>query len=264
MNNEQKRRYSRHIQLDGFGAEAQQRLIDSRVLLIGAGGIGSPCALYLAAAGVGTIGIVDGDIVSLSNLQRQVLHYTSDTGRDKVDSAREKMNLINPDVKVETYNTFLTEDNALEIIDSYDFIIDGTDSYASKYLVNDACILAGKPFCCGGVIKWGGQLMTHIPGTACYRCLFPEPPEQNQVETCSLVGVLSPAVGVMGSLMSCEAIKYLSHTGELLTNALLSFDVRTMQFAKMEFAPDADCPLCGQRPTITTLKEYSFQPCRKK
>lgn len=264
MNSEQRRRYSRHIQLEGFGAEGQERLLASKVLLIGAGGLGSPCALYLAASGVGTIGLVDGDVVSLSNLQRQVIHFSDDIGKDKVASACEKMQRMNPDVRVVTYPTFLTEDNARQIIDGYDFVIDCTDSFASKYLVNDACVMAGKAFCCGGVVKWGGQVMTHIPGTACYRCLFPEPPEVSQVETCSMVGVLSPAVGIMGTIQASEALKYLSQTGELLTNALLTFDARTMQFQRWDFQPDEHCALCGHEPTITELREYAFQPCRKR
>ena len=263
MNTEQKRRYSRHIQLEGFGAEGQERLLAGKVLLVGAGGLGSPCALYLAASGVGTIGLVDGDVVSLSNLQRQVIHFGDDIGKDKVMSAREKMHRMNPDVHVETYPTFLTEDNAMQIISGYDFVIDCTDSFASKYLVNDACVMAGKAFCCGGVVKWGGQVMTHVPGSACYRCLFPEPPAASQVETCSMVGVLSPAVGIMGTIQASEAVKYLSGTGELIVNTLLTFDARNMQFERWDFEPDRHCALCGETPSITILQEYAFQPCRK-
>lgn len=263
MTSEQKRRYSRHILLDGMGKEGQERLINSKVLLIGAGGLGSPNALYLAAAGVGTIGIADGDVVSLSNLQRQVIHFTDDVGKQKVDSAAEKMRKVNPDVKVIAYPEFITESNAMELIKDYDFIIDCTDSFASKYLVNDACILSGKPFCCGGVVKYGGQLMTHIPGSACYRCFFPEPPEKENVETCSTVGVLGCAVGMLGTLQATEAIKYLTGVGTLLTNTLLTFDALTMQFTRIDFSRDDHCPICGEHPEITELKEYSFQPCRK-
>lgn len=257
-------RYSRHILLEGFGREGQDKLLHSRVLLIGAGGLGSPNALYLAAAGVGTIGIADADLVSISNLQRQVIHFTADVNRPKVESAAEKMRQINPDVKVITYDTYLTEDNALELIRDYDFIIDCTDSYASKYLVNDACVMAGKPFSAGGVVKYGAQIMTHVPGTACYRCIFPEPPARNDVETCSTVGVLGSVVGIMGSIQATEAIKYLTGIGELLTDRLLIIDALTMQFHTLQFAPNPDCPLCGQHPTITQLTEYSFQPCRLK
>lgn len=255
-------RYSRHILLEGFGKEGQQKLSQSKVLIIGAGGLGSPNALYLAAAGVGTIGIADADVVSLSNLQRQVIHFTEDINKPKVESAAEKMQRINPDVNVITHPCFLTEDNALEMMADYDFILDCTDSFASKYLINDACLLAGKPFCAGGVVKYGAQVMTHVPGSACYRCLFPEPPAENEVETCSTVGVLGSVVGIMGSIQATEAIKYLTGIGELLTDKLLMVDALTMTFNTMQFSRSTDCPLCGTHPVITELKEYSFQPCR--
>ena len=255
-------RYSRHILLEGFGKEGQEKLLQSKVLLIGAGGLGSPNALYLAAAGVGTIGIADADVVSISNLQRQVIHFTEDKGKPKVESAAEKMRRINPDVKVITYDCFITEDNAQDIISDYDFIIDCTDSFASKYLVNDACVMAGKPFCAGGVVKYGAQVMTHIPGTACYRCIFSEPPAENEVETCSTVGVLGSVVGIMGSIQATEAIKYLTGIGELLTDKLLIVDALTMNFQTLAFKHNAGCPVCGDNPTIKELKEYSFQPCR--
>lgn len=255
-------RYSRHILLEGFGKEGQQKLSQSKVLIIGAGGLGSPNALYLAAAGVGTIGIADADVVSLSNLQRQVIHFTEDINKPKVESAAEKMQRINPDVNVITHPCFLTEDNALEMMADYDFILDCTDSFASKYLINDACLLAGKPFCAGGVVKYGAQVMTHVPGSACYRCLFPEPPAENDVETCSTVGVLGSVVGIMGSIQATEAIKYLTGIGELLTDKLLMVDALTMTFNTMQFSRNTDCPLCGTHPVITELKEYSFQPCR--
>lgn len=248
--------------LDGFGREGQEKLLRGRVLLIGAGGLGSPNALYLAAAGVGTIGIADADVVSLSNLQRQVIHFTEDVGKPKVESAADKMRRINPDVNVVTHECFVTEDNALDIIGGYDFIIDCTDSFASKYLVNDACVLSGKPFCAGGVVRYGAQVMTHVPGTACYRCIFPEPPAENQVETCSTVGVLGSVVGIMGSIQATEAIKYLTGVGELLTDKLLMVDALTMDFQCLQFSPNPHCALCGEHPTISKLREYSFQPCR--
>lgn len=257
-------RYSRHILLDGFGKEGQQRLHDSKVLIIGAGGLGSPCALYLAAAGVGTIGIADADVVSLSNLQRQVIHFTEDVGRLKVDSAADKMLRINPEVEVITYPTFITESNARELIAQYDFVLDCTDSFASKYLVNDACVMMGKPFCAGGVVKYGAQVMTHIPGSACYRCIFPEPPAENDVETCSTVGVLGSVVGIMGSIQATEAIKYLAGVGELLTDRLLMINALTMDFQCLQFSHNEECALCGTEPRITELTEYSFQPCRVK
>ena len=257
-------RYSRHILLEGFGKEGQQKLLQSKVLLIGAGGLGSPNALYLAAAGVGTIGIADADTVSLSNLQRQVIHFTQDIGKPKVESAAEKIRQINPDVKVVTYDQFISQANASEIISDYDFIIDCTDSFASKYLVNDACVMAHKPFCAGGVVKYGAQVMTHVPGSACYRCIFPEPPAENDVETCATVGVLGSVVGIMGSIQATEAIKYLTGIGELLTNKLLIVDALSMNFQSIAFNQNKECSLCGEHPTITELEEYSFQPCRKK
>lgn len=263
MTSESYSRYSRHLLLDGFGKQGQDRLSSGKVLIIGAGGLGSPCALYLAAAGVGHIGLADGDMVSLSNLQRQVIHYTTDIGREKVESAAEKMRKLNPEIEVRTYDTFLTENNALKMVEEYDFIVDCTDSYASKYLVNDACIMAGKPFCCGGVIRYGGQIMTHVPGSACYRCLFPYPPKEKDVETCSTVGVLGAAVGMMGSIQAAEAIKYLTNTGTLLTDCLMTFDTLSMDCQRIVLQRDKSCPLCGENHTILSLQEYSFMPCRQ-
>lgn len=257
-------RYSRHVLLQGFGMEGQQRLLDAKVLIIGAGGLGAPNALYLAAAGVGTIGIADADVVSVSNLQRQIIHFTDDINKTKVESAAEKMRRMNPDVNIVTYDRYVTEDNAPHIISGYDFIIDCTDSYASKYLVNDACVMMGKPFCAGGVVRYGAQVMTHVPGSACYRCIFPEPPSPNEVETCSTVGVLGSVVGIMGSIQATEAIKYLTGVGDLLTDSLLMIDALTMSFTTMHFCHNAGCPVCGEHPTITELTEYSFQPCRVK
>lgn len=264
MTNEQKRRYNRHIILEGFGEEGQRKLSEASVMIVGAGGLGSPCALYLAAAGVGTIGIADADTVSVSNLQRQVIHFTDDAGTPKVDSASEKMRRINPEIRVNTYNGFVTVENAADIFSQYDFIIDCTDSFASKYLVNDACILQGKPFCIAGIVRYAGQLMSHIPGSACYRCLFPEPPQENQVETCAMVGVLGSAVGTMGTLQATEAIKYITGIGTLLTDTILTYDALTAQFLRMDFCRDEHCPICGESPVITELTEYSFQPCRVK
>lgn len=263
LTNVQKQRYNRHLILDGFGTEGQQRLLEAKVLIVGAGGLGSPAALYLAAAGVGTIGIVDGDLVSIANLQRQVIHTTPDVGRPKVDSAREKMAVVNPDVQIVTHETFLSEDNALDIIRPYDFVIDGTDNFATKYLVNDACVMLGKPFSMGGINRYDGQLMTHLPGTACYRCLFPEPPAASQVQTCATVGVLGSIAGILGTLQATETIKVLAGTGQPLTNALLTFDALTMQWQRFDFGHDDHCAMCGTRPTIHELKEYAFQPCSK-
>lgn len=259
----QKRRYNRHLILDGFGKEGQQRLLQSKVLIVGAGGLGSPTSLYLAAAGVGTIGLVDGDVVNLTNLQRQVIHTTPDVGRPKVDSAEEKLQAINPDVHIVKHEVFLSEDNALELIRPYDFVIDGTDNFAAKYLVNDACVMLDKALCMGGISRYAGQVMTHRPGTACYRCLFPEPPAISEVETCATVGVLGSIAGMLGTVQATEAIKCLTGVGEPLFNALLSFDALTMQWQRFDFKKNEECPLCGQHPSITRLKEYAFQPCSK-
>lgn len=227
-------RYSRHILLEGFGEEGQQRLLNSKVLIVGAGGLGSPCALYLAAAGVGTIGIVDADVVSLSNLQRQIIHFTHDVDKPKVLSAKEKMLAMNPEVEVITHVCFLDEGNAREIIEPYDFVLDCTDSHVSKYIVTDACVAAGKPYCAGGVVGYGGQIMTYVPGTTSYRDLFPVPPVEGEVKGSTEIGVLGPAVGMMGSIQAAEAIKFLVGVGTLLTNTLLIFDACTMQFQRIE------------------------------
>lgn len=261
---EQCRRYNRHLILEGFGVEAQSRLLHAKVLLVGAGGLGSPVALYLAAAGVGTIGVVDGDTVSITNLQRQVLHSTPDVGRPKVQVAKERMQAINPNVKVDTYETYLSETNAMELIKPYDFVIDGTDNFATKYLVNDACVMQGKAFTMGGISKYSGQLMTHVPGSACYRCLFPEPPAKQDVETCAMVGVLGSIAGMLGTVQATECIKYLAGVGQLLTNSMLTFDALSMQWQRFDFNQRPSCELCGTHPSIHQLKEYAFKPCKSK
>lgn len=226
-------RYSRHILLEGFGEEGQARVRKARVLIVGCGGLGSPVAMYLAAAGVGTIGLVDGDVVTLSNLQRQIIHWEEDIDCAKVDSAADKMQRINPEVTVRTYATMLTRENAEEIMAEYDFVLDCTDSKTAKYLVTSACEQMGKPYCCGGVVAYSAQIMTCLPGTMGYRDLFAEVPDE--VQTSATIGVLGPAVGVMGSIQACEAIKYITGIGELLTNKLLTIDVRTMKFQTYVF-----------------------------
>ena len=264
LSREQCRRYNRHLILEGFGVEAQSRLLHAKVLLVGAGGLGSPVALYLAAAGVGTIGVVDGDTVSITNLQRQVLHSTPDVGRPKVQVAKERIQAINPNVKVDTYETYLSETNAMELIKPYDFVIDGTDNFATKYLVNDACVMQGKAFTMGGISKYSGQLMTHVPGSACYRCLFPEPPAKQDVETCAMVGVLGSIAGMLGTVQATECIKYLAGVGQLLTNSMLTFDALSMQWQRFDFNQRPSCELCGTHPSIHQLKEYAFKPCKSK
>lgn len=254
-------RYSRHILLKDVGVEGQEKIRNGKVLVVGAGGLGAPVALYLAAAGVGTIGIVDGDVVDLSNLQRQVIHFTGDVGHPKVESARDKMLAINPNVKVDTIREFLMSDNALDIIKDYDFIVDGTDNFPVKFLINDACVMAGKPFSHGGILRFEGQTFTHLPGTACYRCLFKSPPPANAVPTCSQAGVLGAIAGMLGTIQAAETLKYLTGVGELLTNKLLTFNAKTMDFRKINTRRQASCAICGDNPTITELIDYEQAVC---
>ncbi|MDR1724137.1 MAG: HesA/MoeB/ThiF family protein [Tannerella sp.] len=262
--NEQIERYSRHILLQDVGVEGQERINEGRVLVIGAGGLGAPVLLYLAAAGVGTIGVIDGDVVDLSNLQRQVIHFTPDVGKPKVLSAKEKIALINPDVKVNTYREFFTAENALDIIRDYDFIIDGTDNFPVKFLINDACVFADKPFSHGGILRFDGQTITHLPGTACYRCVFNAPPPPNAVPTCSQAGVLGAIAGMLGTIQAAEALKFLTGVGELLTDRLLTFNAKTMTFRTVKVRHNPKCPVCGEHPTITELVESEQAVCELK
>jgi molybdopterin/thiamine biosynthesis adenylyltransferase len=256
LTDEQIERYSRHIMLKEVGGKGQQRLFDGRVLIIGAGGLGSPIALYLAAAGVGAIGIADADDVDLSNLQRQVIHFTPDVGKPKVESAREKMEAINPDVRVRTYKEWVSAANIGSIIADYDFVIDGTDNFAAKFLINDACVLAGKPFSHGGILQFDGQTMTVRPGeSACYRCIFPEPPPKDAIPTCSRAGVIGVLPGVLGAIQATEAIKFLLAKGDLLTNRLLTYNALRMKFREIPLKRNPACPICGEHPTITEVKD---------
>lgn len=249
-------RYSRHIILKEVGGKGQQKLFDGKVLIIGAGGLGSPIALYLAAAGVGTIGIADADDVDLSNLQRQVIHFTADVGKPKVYSAREKMNEINPDVKIKTYKEWVSAANINKIIADYDFIIDGTDNFAAKFLINDACVLAGKPYSHGGILAFDGQTITVKPHeSACYRCIFPEPPPKDAIPTCSQAGVIGVLPGVLGTIQATEAIKFLLGKGELLTDRLLTYNALRMKFREVPIKRNPACPVCGEQPTIIDLKD---------
>lgn len=232
MNYALNNRYSRHLMLPEIGEEGQQRILSSRVLVVGAGGLGSPVMLYLAAAGVGTIGVVDADVVDLSNLQRQVIHHTKDLGTPKVESAKAKIMAVNPDVAVETYHEFLTPANALSIIQGYDFIVSCTDNLAAKALVSDVCVAAGKAFSHGGISEWTGQTFTHVPGTADYRAIFGNPPSQAEAtdKGTKVLGVLGAVAGMLGTIQAAETLKYLTGAGNLLTNRLLMFDALTMQF----------------------------------
>lgn len=260
--NEQLERYSRHIILQEVGVKGQKKLLNASVLIIGAGGLGAPAALYLAAAGVGTIGIVDADEVDLSNLQRQVIHTTNDVGKAKVKSAAETMEAINPDVTVKTYRTFVDSTNIMDLIKDYDFIIDGTDNFPAKFLINDACVMAGKPFSHAGIIRFKGQLMTYVPREGpCYRCVFKNPPPKDAVPTCKQAGVIGAMGGVIGSLQAMEAIKYIIGKGELLTGKLLTYDALKMEFHTIKLPKDHHCAVCGDEPTITELIDYEQAEC---
>ena len=237
---EQIQRYSRHILLKDVGVEGQERISQAKVLVVGAGGLGAPVALYLAAAGIGRIGIVDADVVDLSNLQRQVIHFTKDVGVPKVKSAEEKIKAINPDVSVDTHYTFLDSSNALDIIKEYDFVVDGTDNFP---------------------VKFNGQTFTHLPDTACYRCMFKEPPPVGAVPTCSQAGVLGAIAGMLGTIQAAETLKYFTGVGELLTNRLLSFDAKTMQFRTVPVKHRDTCAICGTHPTIDHLIDYEQAAC---
>lgn len=260
--NEQLERYSRHIILQEVGVKGQKKLLNASVLIIGAGGLGAPAALYLAAAGVGTIGIVDADEVDLSNLQRQVIHTTNDVGKAKVKSAAETMEAINPDVTVKTYRTFVDSSNIMALIKDYDFIIDGTDNFPAKFLINDACVMAEKPFSHAGIIRFKGQLMTYVPGEGpCYRCVFKNPPPKDAVPTCKQAGVIGAMGGVIGSLQAMEAIKYIIGKGDLLTGKLLTYDALKMEFHTIKLPKDDHCAVCGDEPTITELIDYEQAEC---
>jgi adenylyltransferase/sulfurtransferase len=259
---EQLERYSRHILLQDVGVEGQEKILEAKVLIVGAGGLGCPVALYLAAAGVGTIGIVDCDTVDISNLQRQIAHHTKDLHRPKVESAREKILAINPEVKVRIYQDYLNAGNIREIIRDYDFVVDGTDNFPTKFLVNDACVMEKIPFSHGGILRFDGQTTTVVPDqSACYRCIFREPPPPDAVPTCSQAGVLGAIAGMLGTIQAAEVLKYITGTGILLTDRLLSFNAKTMDFRKIKLTRQADCPVCGENPTITELVDNQRPAC---
>ena len=266
LTEEQIERYSRHILLEEVGGAGQEKLLRSSVLLVGAGGLGAPAGLYLAAAGVGTIGIVDADQVDITNLQRQIIHHTADIGLEKVISAKNKMQAMNPDVTVKTYHLRAMADNIADIIADYDFVIDGTDNFAAKFLVNDACYFERTPFSHAGILRFDGQLMTVLPGqTTCYRCIFDGPPPADAVPTCSQAGVLGVLPGVVGSLQATEAVKYLLGIGQLLTDSLLIYDALDLQFRKVELKRNPKCRLCGPGADITELRdEQPPQACDRK
>ncbi|MEZ0360782.1 MAG: molybdopterin-synthase adenylyltransferase MoeB [Hydrogenobacter sp.] len=257
---EQIRRYARHIILPEVGGKGQEKLLNSKVLVVGAGGLGSPSIFYLAAAGVGTIGIVDFDVVDFSNLQRQILHTTERVGLPKVESARITVEKLNPDVEVKTYNTMLNKQNIMDIIKDYDVILDGTDNFPTRFLINDACFFAGKPLVSAAMLRFEGQITVfdfrmreHSP---CYRCLFPEPPPPGLVPSCQEAGILGSIGGIMGCIQATEAIKLLLGIGEPLVGKLLVMDALSMDFRKVKLRKDPACPLCGEKASIKELIEY--------
>lgn len=262
--NEQLERYSRHIILKEVGVKGQKKLLNSKVLVIGTGGLGAPAAMFLAAAGVGVIGLVDFDVVELSNLQRQIIHLTKDVRKPKVISGAETIKEMNPDVSIVTYREWVSASNILDIIkdQDYDFIIDGTDNFPAKFLINDACVLSNKPFSHAGIIRFKGQTMTFLPGKGpCYRCIFRNPPPPDTVPTCKQAGVLGVMGGIIGTIQATEALKYILGTGELLTGYLLTFDALKMEFRKVKLPVNINCKVCSEKATIKELIDYEQTAC---
>ncbi len=250
-------RYARHLSLPEVGADGQRRLKAARVLCVGTGGLGSPLALYLAAAGVGTLGLVDFDVVDASNLQRQIIHSTKDIGRKKLDSAAEKLLALNPSLNVVKHETMLSSANALDILKDYDIVADGTDNFPTRYLVNDACVLLGKPNVYGSIFRFEGQ--ASVFGTKegpCYRCLYPEPPSPGLAPSCAEGGVLGILPGLVGVIQAAEAIKLILGSGEALIGRLLLVDALAMRFRELKLRKNPECPVCGQNPTVTRLMDY--------
>jgi molybdopterin/thiamine biosynthesis adenylyltransferase/rhodanese-related sulfurtransferase len=259
----QRNRYSRHLLIPEVGEAGQAKLLKSRVLLIGAGGLGSPAALYLAAAGVGRLGIVDDDVVDESNLQRQILHDTERVGMPKTESARETIRKLNPDVTVDEHRLRLNRENALDLFRPYDLIVDGSDNFGTRYLVNDACVLLGKPNVHGSIFRFDGQATTFIPGDnrPCYRCLFPEPPPAELAPSCQEAGVLGVLPGVIGLIQAVEAVKVILGKGEPLVGRLLLYDALEQRFREVKYERDRECPACGDHPMRDLLPEYTEASC---
>lgn len=252
-------RYSRHIILPEVGGKGQEKLNSSKVLVLGAGGLGSPVSLYLAAAGIGTLGIVDSDEVDLSNLQRQILHSTKDIGRAKTVSANEKLSALNPDLIVSTYKEYVNSSNILDIIKDYDVIVDGTDNFPTRFLVNDACVLTGKPLVHGAILRFDGQAFTIIPGDGpCYRCIFEQPPPPGTVPNCSQAGILGAIAGIIGTIQATEVLKIILGKGQTLKGRLLVVDALDMTFREVKIRRNTACPVCGDNPTITELIDYEW------
>jgi adenylyltransferase/sulfurtransferase len=263
FNEEQIKRYSRHIILPEVGGVGQRKLLNSKVLCIGAGGLGAPLIQYLAAAGIGTLGIIDDDEVDLSNLQRQIIHG-GNLGKPKAESAKEFVNKLNPDVKVITYKTRINADNILDIIKEYDIIADGSDNFATRYLVNDACVLMNKPLSHGSIFRFEGQVTTIIPHDGpCYRCLFEHAPPAGMVPSCQEAGVLGVLPGIIGVIQATEVIKYLLGIGELLKGRLIFYDALNMSFDEINIRKNPQCPACGEKPKITSIEEDIYgESCR--
>ena len=255
---DQVRRYSRHIIMPQVGSRGQRSLLEAKVLIVGAGGLGSPVALYLCLAGVGTLGIVDFDVVEVSNLQRQILHHEHDIGKPKVLSAQQTLAEYNSDVKVVGHEAPLTSENAMEIISQYDIVVNGADNFAARYLVNDAAYLSGKPLVDGSILLFDGQASVFIPGSGCYRCLFPTPPPPGAVPSCAEAGVLGALPGMVGSIQATETIKLILGAGEPLVGRLLLIDALSMEFRTVKLRRNTKCPLCGDNPTVHELIDYEI------
>ncbi|MCM8784932.1 MAG: molybdopterin-synthase adenylyltransferase MoeB [Candidatus Omnitrophica bacterium] len=250
-------RYSRQIILPEIGGAGQKKLLNAKVLIIGCGGLGSPCAYYLAAAGIGKIGLVDSDKVELNNLQRQIIHFMQDIGKQKTESAKEKLNAINPDVEIVTYPLRITSQNIMEIIKEYDIVIDGSDNFPTRYLVNDACVMSNKPLSHAGILRFDGQATTIIPHQSpCYRCIFPEPPPPGVIPSCQEAGILGVVAGILGLIQATEVLKFILGKGELLIGKLLVFNALEMSFRKLNIHRNNNCAVCGDKPTITELIDY--------
>ena len=244
---EQLQRYSRQIILKEIGTEGQNKILQAKVLIIGAGGLGSPAGLYLSAAGVGLLGLADGDVVNKSNLQRQIAHHDLDVSKAKTKSFKEKITAINPEVKV-TEHPRINQQNIVDIVKKYDFVIDGTDDFPTKFLINDTCYLSKIPFNHAGLLQFKGQTMTILPGSACYRCVFIKPPTQGDIPTCSEAGILGSVAGILGSIQATEALKYITGVGQLLTNRIWNLNALNMKSREIKINKNPNCPLCGENP----------------
>lgn len=256
LTQDQLSRYSRQLILGEVGVEGQRKLLDAKVLIVGAGGLGSPSSIYLAAAGVGTIGMIDADRVDRTNLHRQVLHFDKDVDRPKTESAREHLEALNPDVNVVEHRTFLDSSNAMEIMSQYDLVINGCDNFATRYLVNDACVLLGKPLVDASILRFEGQATVFLPGEGCYRCLFPEPPPPGMVPNCAEAGIIGALAGHMGTLQVVEAVKILLGIGQSLSQKMLLYDALSGEYRTVKWRKDENCPICSENPVITELIDY--------